>query len=84
MTDEEIINIMLEDNSENEQESSPPPIMRTIRHNDAMSSFNTCYKWAEENDVQAEDILTLKRSQEKVLKEAFRNKIQITIYDLFL
>jgi hypothetical protein len=39
-----------------------------------MSAFNTCYKWAEENNVQAEDILTLKRLHEKVLKEAFRNK----------
>jgi hypothetical protein len=39
-----------------------------------MSAFNTCYKWAEENNMQAEDILTLKRLQEKVLKEAFRNK----------
>jgi hypothetical protein len=37
------------------------------------------YKWAEENNVEAEDILTLKSSQEKVLKEAFRNKRQKTI-----
>jgi hypothetical protein len=39
-----------------------------------MSAFNTCYKWAEEYNVHAEDILTLKRLQENVLKEAFRNK----------
>jgi hypothetical protein len=45
-----------------------------------MSAFNTCYKWGEENNVQAEDILTLNRLQEKVLKEAFRNKRQKTIY----
>jgi hypothetical protein len=48
-----------------------------------MSAFNTCYKWAEENNVQAEDILTLKRLQEKVLKEAIRNKRQKTIDDFF-
>jgi hypothetical protein len=30
-----------------------------------MSAFNTCYKWAEENSVQGEDILTLKRLQER-------------------
>jgi hypothetical protein len=70
-------------NSENEQESSTPLIICTIRHNDAMSAFNTCYKWAEENNVQAEDILTLKKLQEKVLKEAFRNKIQKTIDTFF-
>jgi hypothetical protein len=39
----------------------------------AMSAFNTCFKWAEENNVQAEDIRTLKTLQEKVLKEAFKN-----------
>jgi hypothetical protein len=47
-----------------------------------MSAFNTCYKWAREN-MQAEDILTLKRLQEKVLKEAFRNKRQKTIEAFF-
>jgi hypothetical protein len=41
MTDEEIINNVLEDdNSENEQESSIPPIIRTIQHDDAMSAVN--------------------------------------------
>jgi hypothetical protein len=29
-----------------------------------MSAFSMCYKWAEENNMQAEDILTLKRLQE--------------------
>jgi hypothetical protein len=48
-----------------------------------MSAFNTCYKWAEENNVQAEDILTLKRFQEKVPKQAFRKERQKTI-DVFL
>jgi alkylated DNA nucleotide flippase Atl1 len=77
MTDEEIINNVLgDDNSENEQESSTQPIIRIIRQDGAMSAFNTCYKWAEENNVQAEDILALKRVQEKVLKEALRNNRQ--------
>jgi hypothetical protein len=67
MTDEEIITNALE-------ESSTPPIICTIRQDDAMSAFNMCYKWAKENNMQAEDILTLKRLQENVLKEAFRNK----------
>jgi hypothetical protein len=44
-----------------------------------MNAFNTCYKWAKGNNVQAEDILTMKRLQEKVLREAFRNKRQKTI-----
>jgi hypothetical protein len=85
MTDEEIINNVLEgDNRENEQESSTPPIFRTMWHDDAMSAFNTCYKWAEENNVQAEDIITLKILQENFLKEVFRNKRQKTIGTFFL
>jgi hypothetical protein len=39
-----------------------------------MSAFNTCYKWAEENNVQAENILTLKKLQAKVLNEALKTK----------
>jgi hypothetical protein len=84
MTDEEIINnVLVDNNSENQQESSTPPIICKIRHNDAMSAFNTCYKWAEENNVQAEDILTLKGLQEKVIKEAFINKRQKTTEAFF-
>jgi hypothetical protein len=85
MTDEEkISNVLEDDNSENEQESGTPPIIRTIRHDGPTSAFNTCYKWAEGNNVQAEDILTLKRLQEEVLKEAFRNKRQKTIDGSFV
>jgi hypothetical protein len=40
--------------------------------------------WAEENYVQAEDIVTLKRLQEKVLKGAFKNKRQKTIDTFFV
>jgi hypothetical protein len=64
MTDEKITNKALEDdNIENVLMSSTPPIIRTIQHDDVMSVSNTCYKGAEENNVQAEDILTLKRLQ---------------------
>jgi hypothetical protein len=77
-------NVLEDDNSENEQESSTPLIIRTIRHDDAMSAINTCYKWAAENNVQTEDILTLKSSQEKFLKEAFRNKRQKTVDFFFV
>jgi hypothetical protein len=47
-----------------------------------MSAFNIYYKWAEENNLKAEDIFTLKRWQEQVIKEAFRNKTQ-KIIDAF-
>jgi hypothetical protein len=79
MTDEEIINTVLKDMSENEQVSSTPPNIRTIQ--DAMSAFNTCYSLAEESNMQTEEIFTLKRLYEKVLKEALRNKRQkITLF----
>jgi hypothetical protein len=45
---------------------------------------STCViNWPEENSVQAEDIPTLKILQEKLLKEAFRNKRQKTINAFF-
>jgi hypothetical protein len=72
--------VLEDENSENEQESSTPPNIRTIVLDDSMSAFS---KWAEENNVQAENILTLKRLQEKFLKVAFRHKRQKTIEDLF-
>jgi hypothetical protein len=75
--------VLEDDNSENEEESNTSPIICTIQHDDAMNAFNTCHKWAEENNVQAEDILSLKRLQEKVLKEALRNKRQETIDAFF-
>jgi hypothetical protein len=85
MTDDEIINNMLEDNnSENEQDSSTPPIICTIQHGDAMSAFSVCYNCAKGNNVKDEDILTFKRLQEKVLKEAFRNNRQKTTDTLFV
>jgi hypothetical protein len=77
MTDEEMISSVLDDDSsENEQESSTPPIMHTVQHDDTMSAFSTCYKWVEGNNVQAQDSLPLKRLQEKIVKEAFRYKRQ--------
>jgi hypothetical protein len=49
-----------------------------------MSAFNTCYKWAEENNVQTEDILTLKRLQENILKSVIRKKKTEEVRHLFL
>jgi hypothetical protein len=55
LRDEEIIkNVLEDDNSENEQESSIASIISTMRYDDAMSAFNTCYKWAEEKNVHIE------------------------------
>jgi hypothetical protein len=72
MTNEKIIYNALEyDNNKNEQESSTPPNICSIRHDDAMSAFNTCYKWAEENNVQAEDI----EDVEKIVRKSSKRGI---------
>jgi hypothetical protein len=42
-----------------------------------------CYKWAEENNVRAGDILTLKTLQEIVLKRTFletKDKILLKLF----
>jgi hypothetical protein len=44
-----------------------------------MNAFNTCYKWAKENNMQAEDILTLKRQQEKSSKRGISKQKQKTM-----
>jgi hypothetical protein len=66
--------VLEDNNSENAQDSNTPLIIRTIRHDDATCAFNTCYNWAEENNVQTEDIVTLERLQQNVLEEALRKK----------
>jgi DNA-directed RNA polymerase specialized sigma subunit len=82
--EEEINNVLEDDNSENEHESSTPPIIHTIRQDEAISNFNKCYKWAKENNVHSEHILTWKRLQETVLKEAFGNKSHKIIDTFFV
>jgi hypothetical protein len=46
-----------------------------------MNAFNSVINGPK--NMQAEDIPTLKRLQEKVLKEEFRNKTQKTIHAFF-
>jgi hypothetical protein len=67
---------MWEHNSENKQESSTPQIIRTIRHDDAMNAFNTCYKWTEENNVRAQDILTLQIARKSFKRGIWKQKTE--------
>lgn len=49
-------------------------VVQTITHFTAIDSFVTSITWAEENEIDAGDILVLKRLQEKVLKASFKTK----------
>jgi hypothetical protein len=54
-----------------------------MRHDDATNAFNTCYKWAEENNVQAEGILKLKKIARKNSKKKAitkKNKKLLTLF----
>jgi hypothetical protein len=48
--------------------------VQTITHSTAIDYFIMSITWAEENGVDACDILVLKRLQEKVLKVSFQTK----------
>ncbi|KAK9747143.1 hypothetical protein QE152_g5517 [Popillia japonica] len=37
---------------------------KTVKNDEAVKSFNTCIKWAEENDISLHDVLVLQRLQE--------------------
>jgi hypothetical protein len=79
MTEEEIIsNVLQDDNSENEKESSTPPIIGTVWQDDTMSVFNTC--WKQRATWRQPHVENIGR---KILKEAFRNKRQKTIEAFF-
>lgn len=80
MSDNEIIQDVLT-SYDNEEESETLPVVHTVRHSDAVSAFNTCVRWAEENDVEAADVLVLRRLQEKALKNSLISRKQTKIDD---
>lgn len=80
LTDEEIIehaapkeiSASLVDSEEDEDIAMG--VKDKIAHNDAMKAFAICGQWAEENDVSMQDIVLLKRLEEKARK-SYNNKI---------
>ncbi|XP_050545073.1 jerky protein homolog-like [Daktulosphaira vitifoliae] len=84
LTDDDIVEeVMAEekDNDGNYDDKEGELAVQTITHSTAIDSFTTSITWAEENGVDARDILVLKRLQEEVLKASFQTKKQKKIDD---
>lgn len=43
-----------------------------VGHDEALRAFDTCFQWAKENNIDAEDILVLQRLQERVVRAALK------------
>ncbi|KAI4456038.1 hypothetical protein MML48_8g00002744 [Holotrichia oblita] len=55
-----------------------------IEYDEAISTFNRCIEWAEQNAVDLDDILTLKRMQEKALEGFISTKKSEHVETLFM
>lgn len=75
MTDDDVIEeVMAEgkNNVGNYDNKEREVIVQIITHSTEIDSFTTSITWVKENGVDADDILVLKRMQEKVLKASFQ------------
>lgn len=83
LSDEAIVEkIQFEEMSEDEnQDVSAVP---TIKSDEALSSFNKCIKWAEENMVSVDDVMVLRKLREYSFKQSFAAKKQTKITDYML
>lgn len=76
-------NIIEIDDAEKENDENEP-VVSTVKHIDAIQSFNTCLKWAEDNKIGYTETTVLKQLQEKAVSLSLltRNK-QSKIGDFF-
>uniref|UniRef100_A0A2H8TNS6 Jerky-like n=1 Tax=Melanaphis sacchari TaxID=742174 RepID=A0A2H8TNS6_9HEMI len=77
LTNDDIIEEVMakeRDNDGNYDDKEEEVAVQTISHSTAIDSFTTSITWAEENGVDACDILVLQRLQEKVLKASLQTK----------
>lgn len=67
-----------------EEDEVPATNPTCIEYDEAVSTFNRCIEWAEQNAVDLDDILTLKRMQEKALEGFISAKKNERIETLFV
>lgn len=54
-----------------------------VKHSDAVSSFNTCIKWASENKIPSRQVFLLRDLRNKAIKSEMNSKKQKLITDFF-
>jgi hypothetical protein len=51
-------------NTESNEDVPETEVLKTVTNRDAIKCFETCFKWAEENDAPFSDLLVLQRLRE--------------------
>lgn len=64
-----------EDYSSNEEEANSD----VLKHSEAVSSFNTCIKWATENNIPSDQVLLLRDLRNKAINEEMNSNEQKSI-----
>lgn len=84
LSDDDLIAEILQNDTTEEETMVDQTLPKvTVQCEEAMSAINTCIKWAEERNVDADEYLLLKKLREKVLQESFKTKTQKTIDSFF-
>lgn len=81
MTEEDMINEVVNVNDSSSEEDNAPKI--TIRHEEAVKSFDICVRWAQENNLPLQDQLLLKCLREKAKLSHSKALTQTKIYSFF-
>lgn len=85
MDEQDIVdNVQNENEDEDDAPSDAPSVFTpSVKLDKALASFNTCVQWAEENNISAEDIMTLRKLRENVFKKNFTARKQNLITSYF-
>lgn len=84
LPDDTIIEELQKASGEEESSSSEDNVsLNTIKHNDAVSSFNTCLQWASENNVPSHQIILLNDLRNQAIRAEINCKKQKHLTDFF-
>lgn len=82
-TDEQIIRSASEVLTDDEEDDTHIEAPMTVKHEEAVSHFNHCLKWAAENDIPWQQILLLQQLREEAVKKLLQKSEQKKITDFF-
>ena len=83
LSDNEIIEHAANQLSDSEEDQDIIHVKNKISNEDAMKSFAVCVQWAEENELEIQDILLLKRLEEKARNNYLKKIMQPKINEFF-
>jgi hypothetical protein len=81
-TDDDIVRSVMEVSKDEEEEGKTQVVAITVNHEDAVSHFNHCIKWATENDMPWQQVL-LQHLREEGMSKLLQKSKQKKITDFF-